>query len=179
MGECTNVLVIKPFTSWKWLNVTLLFHFCFLTGAKTTVVAEEESSKKPVIVQVSEGLGSAVFSHVHLELFTDNIRMHDEELDAQTLDLLKESADARISSLTQILQLLGMNCLPREVPELTPIFLLANKLVSTFWLNPCSSKFRAIVRLIWFWVYRCGWNPKALQSIQIESRSFFQHEGST
>ena len=103
-----------------------------MTGAKTTVVAEEESSKKPVIVQVSEGLGSAVFSHVHLELFTDNIRMHDEELDAQTLDLLKESADARISSLSQILQLLGMNCLPREVPELTPIFLLASKLVSTF-----------------------------------------------
>jgi len=106
----------------------------FFKGAKTTVVAEEESSKKPVIVQISEGLGSAVFSLVHLELFTDNIRINDEELDAQTLDLLRESADARISSLSQILQLLGMNCLPRacKVPELTPIFLLANKLVSTF-----------------------------------------------
>jgi len=110
--------------------------FLVLTGAKTTVVAEEESSKKPVIVQISEGLGSAVFSLVHLELVMDNIRMpslmHDEELDVQTLDLLSKSTDARISSLSQILQLLGMNCLPSEAPELTPIFLLANKLVSTF-----------------------------------------------
>lgn len=96
------------------------------------VVGEEESCKKPVIVQISEGLGSAVFSLVHLELFADNIRIHDQELDAQTLNLLRQSSDARISSLSQILQLLGMNCLPREVPELTPIFLLANKLVSIY-----------------------------------------------
>lgn len=96
------------------------------------VVAEEESCKKPVIVQISEGLGSAVFSLVHLELFADNIRTHDQELDAQTLNLLRQSSDARISSLSQILQLLGMNCLPHEVPELTPIFLLANKLVSIY-----------------------------------------------
>ena len=120
--------------------------FLCLTGAKTTVVAEEESSKRPVIVQISEGLGSAVFSFVHLELFTDNIRKHDEEFDAQTLDLLRQSADTRISSLSQILQLLGINCLPREVPELTPIFLLASQLVSTCWLNSCTSKFNAIVR---------------------------------
>ena len=107
--------------------------FLFLTGAKTTVVAEEESSKRPVIVQISEGLGSAVLSLVHLELLADNIRIHDEEFDAQTLDLLRQSADARIkSSFSQILQLLGMNCLPPEVPELTPIFLLANQLVSTY-----------------------------------------------
>ena len=101
-----------------------------MTGAKTSVVAEEESSKRPVIVQISEGLGSAVFSLVHLELFTDNKRIHDEEFDPQTLDLLRQSADARISSLSQILQLLGISCLPREVPELTPIFLLASQLVS-------------------------------------------------
>lgn len=101
-----------------------------MTAAETTVVAEEESSKKPVIVQISEGLGSAVFSLVHLE-FTDNIRMHDKELDAQTVNLLRQSGDDRINTLSQILQLLGMNCLPREVPELTPIFLLSNKLVGT------------------------------------------------
>jgi len=104
----------------------------YFEGAKTTVVAEEESSRKPVIVQISEGLGSAVFSLVHLESFTDNIRIHDDELHAQTLDLLRQSDDARISSLSQILQLLGMNCLPREVPELMPVFLLANKLVSIY-----------------------------------------------
>ena len=118
--------------------------FLFFTEAKATVVAEEESSKKPVIVQISEGLGSAVFSLVHLELFTDNIKIHDEEFDAQTLDHLRQAADARISSLSKILQLLGMNCLPHEVPELTPIFLLANKLVSIYGLNHCTSKFRAI-----------------------------------
>ena len=120
--------------------------FLFLTGVKTSVVAEEESSKRPLIVQISEGLGSAVFSLVHLELLTDNKRVHHEEFDAQTLDLLRQSADARISSLSQILQLLGISCLPPEVPELTPIFLLASQLVSTYWLNSCTSKFNAIVR---------------------------------
>ena len=112
-----------------------------MTGAEATVVAEEESSKRPVIVQISEGLGSAVFSLVHLEFFAENLRIHDEEFDAKTLDLLRQSADDRISSLSQILQLLGMNCLPREVPELTPIFLLANQLVSTYCIEPCTSKF--------------------------------------
>lgn len=107
-----------------------------LTGAEATVVAEEESSKRPVIVQISEGLGSAVFSLIHLELFAENVRIHDEEFDAKALDLLRQSADDRISSLSQILRLLEMNCLPREVPELTPIFLLADQLVSTYCIEP-------------------------------------------
>lgn len=101
-----------------------------MAGDQTTVVAEEESSKRPVIIQVSEGLGTAVFSLVHLDLFTDDVTIHDQELDAQSLNLLRQSSDTRLSVLSQILQLLGMNCLPREVPELTPIFLLANKQVS-------------------------------------------------
>lgn len=105
-------------------------HFLLFAGDQTIVVAEGETSKRPVIIQVSEGLGSAVFSLVHLESFTDDGRIPDQELDAQSLNLLKQSSDARINLLSQILQLLGMTCLPRKVPELTPIFLLANKLVS-------------------------------------------------
>lgn len=104
----------------------------FFAGDQTKIVAVEETSKRPVIIQVSEGLGNAVFSLVHLELFTDDGRIHDHELDAQSLNLLKQSSDARINMLSQILQLLGMTCLPRKVPELTPIFLLANKLVSIY-----------------------------------------------
>ncbi|XP_078375574.1 biotin--protein ligase-like [Oculina patagonica] len=100
----------------------------YFEGDQTKIVAVEETSKRPVIIQVSEGLGNAVFSLVHLELFTDDGRIHDHELDAQSLNLLKQSSDARINMLSQILQLLGMTCLPRKVPELTPIFLLANKL---------------------------------------------------
>lgn len=94
------------------------------------VVAEEETCKRPVIIQVSEGLGNAVFSLVHIDLLTHDETMKDQDFDVQSLDLLRQSSDARINMLSQILKLLGMTCLPLKVPELTPIFLLANKLVS-------------------------------------------------
>ena len=101
-----------------------------MAGEEANVVAEDDTSRRPVIVQVSEGSGNAVFSLVHLESFTDNGQIHSQELDEQDLKSLKESSDARRKMLSQLLQLLSISCLPREVPELTPIYLLANKLVS-------------------------------------------------
>lgn len=110
------------------------FQFLFFKGDQASVVAEEETSKEPVIIQVSEGLGSSVFSLVYLiDSLTEDQRIQDQELNAQSLTLLKQSSDSRINMLSQILRLLGMTCLPREVPELTPVFLLANKLVSIEW----------------------------------------------
>ena len=105
-------------------------HVLFFTGDETIVVAEEETCKRPVIIQVSEGLGNAVFSLAHIDLLTHDETMKDQDFDVQSLDLLRQSSDARINMLSQILKLLGMTCLPLKVPELTPIFLLANKLVS-------------------------------------------------
>lgn len=116
-----------------------LLNFCFslfFKGDQATVVAEEETSKEPVIIEVSEGLGSAVFSLVYLiDAFTEDQGIQDQELNAQSLNLLKQSSDARINMLSHILRLLGMTCRPRKVPELTPIFLLANKLVSIEWTD--------------------------------------------
>ena len=105
-------------------------HFLFFAGDKTIVVAEEQTCKRPVIVQVSEGLGNAVFCLVHIGLLAHDGTMKDQDFDVQSLDLLRQSSDARINMLSQILKLVGMTCLPLKVPELTPIFLLANKLVS-------------------------------------------------
>ena len=95
-----------------------------------TVIAQEVNTKKPVIIQVTEGCGSAVFSLVHLKLLTDEQMMQNQDLDSPSLNYLRQSKGARISMLSQILQLLDMNCQPLNVPELTPVFLLARKVVS-------------------------------------------------
>lgn len=91
-----------------------------------TVIAQEVKTKKPVLIQVTEGVGSAVFSLIHLELVTNDQVMQNQ--DSQSLNLLRQSRDARTRLLSQILQLLGMNCQQQNVPELTPMFLLARQL---------------------------------------------------
>ena len=95
-----------------------------------TVIAREVNTKKPVIIQLTEGHGSAVFSLVHLDLLTDEQMMETHDLDTPSLNYLRQSKGARISMLSQILQLLGINCQPLNVPELTPVSLLARKMVS-------------------------------------------------
>lgn len=95
-----------------------------------TVIAREVSTRNPVIIQFTEGHGSAVFSLVYLDLLTDEQMMENHDLDTPSLNYLRQSKGARISMLSQILQLLGMNCQPLNVPELTPVSLLARKTVS-------------------------------------------------
>lgn len=112
-----------------------LFLFCFLfcfffLGDQQTIIAQEVKTKKPVIIQVTEGHGSAVFSLVHLELLTDDQITQNQDFDTQSVKLLQQSTNARISMLSQILELIDINCQPLNAPELTPIFLLARKLVS-------------------------------------------------
>jgi len=89
-----------------------------------TIIAQEAKTKKPVIIQVSEGHGTAVFSLIHLELLTDD---EIKGLDTQSFSLLKQSRNVRKSMLSQILELLGLSCQPANTPELTPVFLLAGK----------------------------------------------------
>ena len=97
------------------------------------IIAEEETSQRPVIIQISEGSGNAVFSLVHLEsLAADNGKLVSLEQDTQNLKSLRESSDARRKMLLHILKLLKLSFKPLKVPELTPLFLLGNELVRFF-----------------------------------------------
>ncbi|XP_022803242.1 biotin--protein ligase-like [Stylophora pistillata] len=87
----------------------------YFEGEKAKIVAEEETSRKPVVIQISEGSGNALFSLVHFESFTDYGKLHGQEQDAGR------------KMLVHILKLLGISCQPLEVPELTPLYLLANE----------------------------------------------------
>lgn len=96
------------------------------------IIAEEETSQRPVIIQISEGSGNAVFSLVQLESLADNGKLVSLEQDTQNLKSLRESSDARRKMLLHILILLKLSFKPLKVPELTPLFLLGNELVSFF-----------------------------------------------
>ena len=122
-----------------------------------TVIAREVSTKKPVIIQLTEGHGNAVFSLVHLDLLTDEQMMENHDLDTPSLNYLRQSKSARISMLSQILQLLGMNCQPLNVPELTPVSLLARKMVSILMQlkkkkkKMTSAKSSCLYYMLWFY----------------------------
>lgn len=96
-----------------------------------TVVAQETETKNPVVIQLCEGHGgSAVLCLIDLTFLDDysTVKMQDQEKEWDAC--LKQSRNSRIGLLSNILQLLGINCQPQNAPELTPVLLLARKIVS-------------------------------------------------
>lgn len=117
-------------------------------AGEQTVVAQDVKTKKPVIIQVTEGHGTAVYTLVHLELVTDGEIAENQELDAPSLNHWTQSEDARMSILSQILQLLGLNCQRLNAPILTPVYLLSKKEVRTVLGTPVISYNYIIVTCI-------------------------------
>ena len=79
-----------------------------------------------MIVHIPEGTGTAVLSLVHLDL-----EMRGEAAEAQgwAAAKLKEANMMRQDLLSAVLQYLGMKCSSVRLPELTPAYLFASKMV--------------------------------------------------
>ena len=103
--------------------------FVIFPGDQTVVVQEAET-KNPVVIQLHEGHGSAVLCLIDLTFLDDyyTVKMQDQEKEWDAC--LKQSRNLRIGLLSNILQFLGINCQPQNAPELTPVLLLARKIVS-------------------------------------------------
>ena len=71
-----------------------------------------------------------MLSLVHLELINDEEIFYNEELTISDVNKLSQSKSARIWMLSHVLQILGINCKPGNLPELTPIYLMARNMVS-------------------------------------------------
>ncbi|NXR68562.1 BPL1 ligase, partial [Rhadina sibilatrix] len=81
------------------------------------------AEKDPVIVHLTHGSsgGEAILSQAHLELDSSCMDVQTEE----DFNLLKMSNSKRYEVLKEILTCLGLSCESREVPVLTPIYLLS------------------------------------------------------
>lgn len=103
--------------------------FVIFPGDQTVVVQEAET-KNPVVIQLHEGHGSAVLCLIDLTFLDDypTVKLQDQEEEWDAC--LKKSRNSRIGLLSNILQFLGINCQPQNAPELTPLLLLARKIVS-------------------------------------------------
>ena len=71
-----------------------------------------------------------MLSLVHLEFISSVSVSQNQELAVLGANKWRQSKDARLWILSHILQLLGITCQPGNAPELTPMYLLARKLVS-------------------------------------------------
>ena len=101
----------------------------FILKGDYTVLVQDVNTRKPVIVQVTEGGGTAVLSLVHLEFISDEI-FHNEGFVVSDVNKLNQSKSARIWMLSHVLQILGISCKPGNLPELTPMYLMARNMVS-------------------------------------------------
>ncbi|NWS25583.1 BPL1 ligase, partial [Polioptila caerulea] len=81
------------------------------------------ADKDVVIVQLSHGSsgGEAILCQAHLELDSNSMDVQTEE----DFHLLKMSNCRRCEVLRELLTCLGLSCEPREVPVLTPLYLLS------------------------------------------------------
>ena len=108
--------------------------------SQTTVVVHEVTTKRPVLVQVSEGDGIAFFSSLQLVSDTENMEVKGIELNSHSSTVLK---DSHAQLILVIFQLLEMKCFSNKMPELTPAFLLARKRVSSVLsINTCKLCFQ-------------------------------------
>ena len=98
-------------------------------GFHSTVVAHEDITKRPLIVQIFEGHGTAVFSLLHL---VSNVTESDKQgnaVNSQSSSVLEVSSESLIDILSVVLKCLELKCQSSNIPELTPAFLLASKKV--------------------------------------------------
>ena len=102
----------------------------FILKGDYTVLVQDVNTRKPVIVQVTEGGGTAVLSLVHLEFINDEEIFHNEGFAISDVNKLNQSKSARIWMLSHVLQILGISCKPGNLPELTPMYLMARNMVS-------------------------------------------------
>ncbi|NXQ31207.1 BPL1 ligase, partial [Alaudala cheleensis] len=81
------------------------------------------ADKDPVIVHVTHGSsgGEAILCQAHLELDSNSMDVQTEE----EFNLLKMSNSKRCEILRELLTCLGLSCDCREIPGLTPIYLLS------------------------------------------------------
>ena len=101
----------------------------FILKGDYTVLVQDVNTRKPVIVQVTEGDGTVVLSLVHLFINDEEI-FHNEGFTISDVNKLNQSKSARIWMLSHVLQILGISCKPGHLPELTPMYLMARKMVS-------------------------------------------------
>ncbi|XP_015759957.1 PREDICTED: biotin--protein ligase-like [Acropora digitifera] len=100
----------------------------FILKGDYTVLVQDVNTRKPVIVQVTEGGGTAVLSLVHLEFINDEEIFHNGGFTISDVNKLNQSKSARIWMLSHVLQILGISCKPGNLPELTPMYLMARNM---------------------------------------------------
>ena len=71
-----------------------------------------------------------MLSLVHLEFINDEEIFHNEGFTISDVNKLNQSKSARIWMLSHVLQILGISCKPGNLPELTPMYLMARNMVS-------------------------------------------------
>ncbi|XP_074626123.1 biotin--protein ligase-like isoform X3 [Acropora palmata] len=106
-----------------------------------TVLVQDVNTRKPVIVQVTEGGGTAVLSLVHLEFINDEEIFHNEGFTISDVNKLNQSKSARIWMLSHVLQILGISCKPGNLPELTPMYLMARNMDKQRLLQSLRTRF--------------------------------------
>lgn len=123
----TSVEITDPGCSQKPDKSVCILCDPFYFKGDYTVLVQDVNTRKPVIVQVTEGGGTAVLSLVHLEFINDEI-FHNEGFAISDVNKLNQSKSARIWMLSHVLQILGISCKPGNLPELTPMYLMAQNM---------------------------------------------------
>ncbi|NWV61973.1 BPL1 ligase, partial [Malurus elegans] len=92
-------------------------------GTVRTLSRLNNAEKDSVIVHLTHGSsgGEAILCQAHLELDSSSMDVQTEE----DFNLLKMSNSKRYEVLKEILTCLGLSCELREIPALTPIYLLS------------------------------------------------------
>ncbi|NXH39464.1 BPL1 ligase, partial [Dicaeum eximium] len=93
-------------------------------GSRVKVLARlSNAAEDTVMVHLSHGSsgGEAILCQAHLELDSNSMDVQTEE----DFNLLKMSNSKRFEVLREILMCLGLSCELREIPPLTPIYLLS------------------------------------------------------
>ncbi|XP_027763747.1 biotin--protein ligase, partial [Empidonax traillii] len=92
-------------------------------GEVKTLCRLNNAEKDTVIVRLTHGDsgGEAILSQAHLELDSNSMDVQTEE----DFNLLKMSNSKRYQVLKEILVSLGLSCESRELPALTPLYLLS------------------------------------------------------